>query len=346
MKPISSLTIPTALVAAALLLQPRDVVAEVPDRIPIQGRLTDADGVPIDGDRTLHFTLYDAMDNEIYSEAQVITVDQGDFTAYLGTIQPLDASIIDGEISLGIAIGDDVEMYPRIPFGSVPFAMHSPDVPTGLVSYFDTETCPVGWSALTAAHGRTIVGISEEGTLQGQLGMPLGDLENRTHSHTVDPPSTNSASAGSHTHDTAAQGFDTGNTSVSHTHSIPGLTGATDDDTHNHKVMDNTSSYDANGNATYGLNSVWTNPPGVWVLSSSGNSDRYSSNDTHNHDVTTNASNTGGATSTSHHHSVSVPQQTTTSAGSHAHAVDIGAVATTNTSSSMPYVQLLVCRKD
>ena len=95
MKPITSLTIPTSLIAAALLLQPRDVVAEVPDTIPIQGRLTDADGIPIDGDHTLHFTLYDAMDNELYSESQIVSVDEGDFTAYLGSIQPLDASITE-----------------------------------------------------------------------------------------------------------------------------------------------------------------------------------------------------------------------------------------------------------
>jgi hypothetical protein len=41
-----------------------------------------------------------------------------------------------------------------------------------------------------------------------------------------------------------------------------------------------------------------------------------------------------------------VPQQTTTSAGSHSHSIDIGNVASSSTSSTMPYVQLFACRKD
>lgn len=346
MKNSKLLLLPTSMLAAALLLAPHVVVAEVPDTIPIQGRLTDADGIPLEGNHTVHFALYDEMDNEIYSESQVVGVEQGDFTAYLGTNIPLDPSLIEGEISLGIAVDDDMEMTPRIPFGSVPFAIHAPEVPPGMVSYFDASACPEGWSPLAAAQGRTIVGMAEEGMLLGQVGTPLGDVEDRTHSHTVNPPSTNTTSSGDHTHNTASQAFNTGSTSVAHTHSIPALTGDTDDDTHNHRTINGSSTYDVNGNATIALGTSWSNPPGIHVISGNGSNSRYTNNDTHDHAVTTNASNTGGATSTSHNHSVSVPQQSTTSAGSHSHSVDIAAVASSSTSSTMPYLQLLACRKD
>lgn len=335
------------IVTAALLLQPHEVVAEVPETIPIQGRLTDADGTPIDGDRTLHFTLYDAADNEIFSESQIVSVDNGDFTAYLGEILPLDTSLIDGEISLGIAVGDEVEMTPRIPFGSVPFAINTPQLPTGLVSYFDLPTCPEGWSTLEEAAGRTIVGVGEGGTLLGQVSTPLGDLENRPHNHTVDPPAFNIASSGSHSHGIPAQnGLNTGNASVPHSHGIPALTGVTDLDEHNHRTINGSHTYNSSGTANVPLNSVWTNPPGVYVLSGSGANSRYTSNDEHDHEVTTNASNTNSTSSTSHPHPFSVPAHNTANDGNHIHSINVPSVSTTSASSSMPYVQLLACRKD
>jgi hypothetical protein len=50
----------------------------------------------------------------------------------------------------------------------------------------------------------------------------------------------------------------------------------------------------------------------------------------------------------SHAHSVDIPSTTSTSAGAHDHTVDLPSTptATVGTSSVMPYVQLLVCRKD
>jgi hypothetical protein len=47
------------------------------------------------------------------------------------------------------------------------------EVPSGAVTYFNLETCPVGWSELTDAQGRAIVGLTEAGTLLATVKVPI-----------------------------------------------------------------------------------------------------------------------------------------------------------------------------
>lgn len=337
-------------IAVAVLSHSYEVSADVPETIPIQGRLADATGVALEGDHTLHIVLYDGSDNELFSESQVIDVVDGDFTAYIGAIQPLDVSLIEEVASVGIAVDDDMEMVPRIPFGSVPFAMHTPQLPPGMVAYFDSSTCPTGWSPLEEAQGRAIVGIPEDGTVLGSVGMPLDDLEDRPHTHNVDPGPTDTSSAPGHSHDTPAQnGLSTNSVSVGHTHGIPSLSGTTSVDPHSHRYWDSTpgNTFNAGG---FPL-PIAPFSPGGWngtYAIHSGAGDLYTENNSHGHSVTTNVTNTGAASSTSHGHPFSVPAQTTTSAGGHIHSVNIPSVSSSSaqTSSAMPYVQLVVCRKD
>ncbi len=61
-------------------------------------------------------------------------------------------------------------------------------VPAGFVGYFNLSSCPSGWSALTAAQGRYLVG---GGTVGATVGTALSDQENRAvgqHNHTVNDP--------------------------------------------------------------------------------------------------------------------------------------------------------------
>lgn len=74
-------------------------------------------------------------------------------------------------------------------------------VPSGALSYFNASSCRAGWSELTAGRGRTIVGMAgSAGSLAGTVGEPLGDLEERAHTHSVDLPSGVTDSAGEHNH--------------------------------------------------------------------------------------------------------------------------------------------------
>lgn len=73
-------------------------------------------------------------------------------------------------------------------------------VPSGAVMFFNLSACPAGWTELTAAQGRVIVGLPAGGTLNGTVGSAFSDLENRTHSHAINPPATTSSAAGGHSH--------------------------------------------------------------------------------------------------------------------------------------------------
>lgn len=79
-----------------------------------------------------------------------------------------------------------------VALSSRPRVAHSGDtfiddgVPSGTVAFFnDRAACPTGWSPANETEGRLVVGVTEP-TAVGQLvGRPLGDRENRTHTHTV-----------------------------------------------------------------------------------------------------------------------------------------------------------------
>lgn len=116
-----------SLLAAAGVLAPAAALAQVPALIPIQGSLADAEGAPVDGDVAIELRVYDADDAVVHSETQTVTVDRGLFSVYLGGGQPLDLALFRDhhELTLGITVGDDPEMTPRLPFGTVPFAAYA-----------------------------------------------------------------------------------------------------------------------------------------------------------------------------------------------------------------------------
>ncbi|MGE0788106.1 MAG: hypothetical protein AB7S26_20715 [Sandaracinaceae bacterium] len=74
-------------------------------------------------------------------------------------------------------------------------------VPSGAIMYFNASTCPAGWTEVTAARGRTIVGLAgSAGTVGGTVGVALTDRENRGHTHTTSLSTVTTASAGGHVH--------------------------------------------------------------------------------------------------------------------------------------------------
>jgi hypothetical protein len=76
----------------------------------------------------------------------------------------------------------------------------APANPTGEVASFDLANCPAGWSEMTEARGRAIVGRPTNGTLRGTVGEALGDLEDRAHAHVVPLNVTNTSLGGQHSH--------------------------------------------------------------------------------------------------------------------------------------------------
>lgn len=90
--------------------------------IPIQGRLTDGNGTPIDGYRTITFTLYATSwdDIPLCQDDDSVQVRNGLFNAEMDWC---DASDIDGKrLYLGIEVEGDDEMTPRESIYPVPYA--------------------------------------------------------------------------------------------------------------------------------------------------------------------------------------------------------------------------------
>jgi hypothetical protein len=84
----------------------------------------------------------------------------------------------------------------------------------GAVSFFNLAACPSGWTELTAARGRYIVGLPVGGTLAGTAGTALTNLQNR--------------SVGRHTHGVTDPGHSHGVTDPGHSHFFGIDQGATD----------------------------------------------------------------------------------------------------------------------
>ncbi len=102
--------------------------AEVPPVMDHQGYLTTAGGAPVTGTRTMVFTIYDAAEagQALWTETQSVTVTDGLFNVYLGDVAALPATIFTGQaLYLGVRVGTDSEMTPRIRLAAVPYAFAS-----------------------------------------------------------------------------------------------------------------------------------------------------------------------------------------------------------------------------
>jgi len=218
-------------------------------------------------------------------------------------------------------------------------------LPTGTVAFFDLDTCPTGWSAFTGADGRAIVGGprgTNVGTALSSGGtVSISEVPAHTHAITGGGPVT-SSSAGDHVHTASAS-----TTNIAHTHS--GTTssagghnhgGTTGSDTHNHAILlenDNgfTGSY-ARGASNAPGGGASTAP----ILNNTHSHSIGSAGTAHTHAFTT------GSAGGSHSHSVTVATN-----GAHTHTVDTSGLSAASAGVAsvdvtMPYVQLLACRRD
>ena len=113
--------------AALVVLLQVPAFAQAPALMPVQGVLTNADGVPLDGSAQVTFTLYDAptLGTAFYAETLSVEVANGVFSVYLGTDvnNPLDlVNFQMPEIYLGLQVEDNAEMIPRFRLATTPYA--------------------------------------------------------------------------------------------------------------------------------------------------------------------------------------------------------------------------------
>ena len=101
-------------------------VQAIEQGLAYQGKLTDPAGQPIDGPVRMVFRLwYEPQNIMAWIETQsVVNVESGLFSVRVGAVIPIPTNLFypNDSMSLGIQVGSDGELHPRIPLYHVPFA--------------------------------------------------------------------------------------------------------------------------------------------------------------------------------------------------------------------------------
>lgn len=110
--------------------------------IAYQGSLTNQDGTPLDGSYRMRFALYPqavggtALWHEEWSQADAIQVVDGQFHVLLGSKTLISPQAIEEveTLFLGVQVGLDDEMLPRLQLGSAPFVIAGMTIPAGSIT--------------------------------------------------------------------------------------------------------------------------------------------------------------------------------------------------------------------
>jgi hypothetical protein len=154
--------------AGALPLRAPAAASTSTGTIAYQGRLADADGNPITNTVNMIFRLYDVASGgvplweEQWTGSNGVQVSDGLFNVMLGSLTPIPQGVITGHDSLflGITVGTDDEMTPRVQLGTVPFAVQALTVPDGSVT-----TAKIADGAVTTAKLNVDNGLRVWGTM-------------------------------------------------------------------------------------------------------------------------------------------------------------------------------------
>ncbi len=110
-----------------LLLAASAAAQGIPQTVPYQGYLTDADGVPISGEVAITFRLYGASQGgqaRWEERHAAVAVDDGVFVVQLGDESPISSTLRETPGGyLAIQVEDDAEATPRQKLGAVPYAL-------------------------------------------------------------------------------------------------------------------------------------------------------------------------------------------------------------------------------
>ncbi len=166
------------LIAAFLFLNASASISfsSIPQLLSYQGRLTTPDGLPVpDGDYQLHFRIYNVSSGGSalwYSNAQTVSVTNGLYSYLLGSSVPFPNGLFTGNRWLGITVGTDPELTPRIQLLSSAFAFTSQNADS--VSWSGIKSLPAGFAdGVDNNSGGDITAVNTSGGLTG--GATSGD---------------------------------------------------------------------------------------------------------------------------------------------------------------------------
>jgi len=120
-----------------LYLSSNTLAQGIPQTINYQGILKDAAGVVVpNGDYSLTFKLYDAESGGtvLWNETKTINVVGGIINTQLGSVTPIPSATFVGAAWLGITVGTETELSPRITLTSVPYSMMTMNVADGSIT--------------------------------------------------------------------------------------------------------------------------------------------------------------------------------------------------------------------
>ncbi|UCG43265.1 MAG: hypothetical protein JSU73_01210, partial [candidate division WOR-3 bacterium] len=89
----------------------------IPRMLSYQGKLTDTMGVPVpNGNYSIRFALYTQASggSPYWQETQNVSTEDGLFAVLLGSVTPVPYAPEAGNLYLGMKVGSDPEMTPRI----------------------------------------------------------------------------------------------------------------------------------------------------------------------------------------------------------------------------------------
>lgn len=134
--------------------------------IAYQGRLANAAGEPLNGTYNMIFRLYTVATGgtplwtEQWTGSNGVRVSDGLFNVMLGSLNRIEQNMIAGhdQLWLGITVGTDDEMQPRVQLGSVPFAVQALTVPDGSITPAKLDRQYVSKSGDTMSGSLTVLG--------------------------------------------------------------------------------------------------------------------------------------------------------------------------------------------
>jgi hypothetical protein len=170
--------------AGALPLRAPAAAGTSTGTIAYQGRLADANGNPLTGTYNMIFRLYDAASGgtplwtEQWTGSNGVKASDGLFNVMLGSLTPIPTSLVTDHASLflGITVGTDDEMTPRVQLGSVPFAVQALTVPDGSITPAKLDRQYVNKGGDTMGGSLTVLGGITAGFEGGGQYLTINDV--------------------------------------------------------------------------------------------------------------------------------------------------------------------------
>jgi hypothetical protein len=162
-----------------ILFASMTVRAQIPQTMSYQGVLSDGAGAIVpDGNYNLTFKLYDVATGTtaaLWSEGQLVQVNKGVFNVMLGSVNTLNLPF-DKQYWLGISVGLNPELTPRIALASTPYSLNAKSVAPGaavksLNGLNDAVTITGGGGATVTSNGNTITITASGGGGTGIQGV-------------------------------------------------------------------------------------------------------------------------------------------------------------------------------